>query len=305
VRQDELVGYGEAHPSPRYGDSTDLMLSSLEVGSGLLADLPVDDPEEWYPWLEELMPTSPSARSAFDMALWDLKGQREGKSIAGLLQTPEIKVKSSYTVSLAEPAMLRQRLEIALGYPIVKIKMGGEWDGESLDIMNDIPDVVFRLDVNEGWNLEAVDKLLPQLETVALDLIEQPFPRGSYDEVAALRELVDTPIFADEDCLKPDDLPVLAECYDGVNIKLAKCGGITVVRRMIDTARELGLKVMLGCVVETSLASTAMGHLAGFGDYLDLDGHVLLREDPYKGLVNDYGIMRLPATPGLGITPRD
>ncbi len=305
IRQDELVGYGEGRPSSRYNDSVDFMQNALEANSEHLEGISVDDPDEWYPVLDELMPISASARSAVDMALWDLKGQREGKSIANLLQTPAIKVKSSFTVSLAEPEMLPQRLERALGYPIVRIKMGGGLDSETLEIIKDIPNVTFRLDVNEVWSMQDVDKLQPHLAKVPLDLIEQPLPRGSYDEVAGLRKLLNVPIFADEDCLKPDDLPALAECYDGVNIKLAKCGGITVARRMINTAKELDLKVMLGSVVETSLASTAMGHLAGFGDYLDLDGHILLREDPYQGLVNDYGTLRLPDAPGLGVTSRD
>jgi L-alanine-DL-glutamate epimerase-like enolase superfamily enzyme len=161
-----------------------------------------------------------------------------------------------------------------------------------------------RVDANEGWKSkeEALAKI-NWLESQGVEFIEQPLPAAMIDDIRWLRGKVHMPIFADEACLHPKDIPALATAYDGVNIKIDKCGGMLEAYRMIQVARSLGLKVMLGCMISSSVAITAAAHLSPLVDYADLDGHLLISNDPFSGVRVEKGRLVLPDRPGLGLLP--
>ena len=304
LEQDGLIGFGEARPIPRYNDSHPEVLRRLESAVPQLGGLPVSaGSAAWYPFLNDLFPDSAATRSAVDMALWDLHGKLEGAPVGRLLGAPEITVPSSYTVTMENPDGLREQLAGLAGYPILKIKLGGPWDADVLALLANYPDHTYCFDANEGWSVERALQLVPLMAQLKIDLIEQPFPAGNFEDVGQLRQTTAIPIIADEDCVGPGNLAALAGAYDGVNIKLVKCGGITVARQMIEEARSLGLQIMLGCMVESSLGVTAMAQLAGWADYLDLDGAALLADDPFTGLDYEQGAISLPDGAGIGAEP--
>ncbi|MCH7574786.1 MAG: dipeptide epimerase [Candidatus Marinimicrobia bacterium] len=302
LARDSLNGLGEARPIPRYHDDHLQVETRLEAAADRLTSLPVDDgPDAWYPQLLALFPDSAATRSAVDMALWDLRGKMRGESVRQLLDAPEISQPSSFTLTLGSEVELREQLEAATGHPILKVKLGGEWDSEALALLADYSRFIYRFDANEGWDMARAEALLPLMEALKVDLIEQPFPAGRFEAVRQLREATSIPLVADEDCQGLGDVIRLAGTYDGVNIKLVKCGGITVARQMIERAAEAGLQVMLGCMVESSLGVTAMAQLGGFADFLDLDGAALLADDPFMGMEFGKGSLTLPTGPGLGV----
>jgi L-alanine-DL-glutamate epimerase-like enolase superfamily enzyme len=176
---------------------------------------------------------------------------------------------------------------------------------EFLDMLLPESEIVWRFDGCRGWNMNVAQKMLPKLNRLNIDLIEQPFTEGKYDDVANLRNFYSIPIIADEDCRTIEDIAVLADYYDGINLQLSKCGGITPVLEMISEANKYNMKILLGCTIETSIACSAAAQIAGYADYLDLDGPLLLRDDPYRGVINDFGKLRFPDRPGLGIILAD
>jgi L-alanine-DL-glutamate epimerase-like enolase superfamily enzyme len=161
-----------------------------------------------------------------------------------------------------------------------------------------------RVDVNGGWSLEEAMAKFPHLISLGVEFVEQPLPRGELKGMKRLRDEFPLPIFADEDALTPEDVPRLTGVVDGINVKLMKCGGVGPALRMMEEARKRGLKVMLGCMIESSVGITAAAHLAPLADYLDLDGNLLIEDDPFTGVLCDAGRLVLPHGPGLGVTER-
>jgi len=162
-----------------------------------------------------------------------------------------------------------------------------------------------RVDANEGWTLEGAQARLEWLESMGVELVEQPLPAGQIEEMRELRRVSSLPLFADESVHRATDIPRLAGAFDGINIKLMKCGGIAEARRMIAVARAHGMQVMLGCMVESSLAITAAAHLSPLVDHADLDGNLLIKDDPFVGVTVRGGRLLLPEEPGLGARPRE
>jgi L-alanine-DL-glutamate epimerase-like enolase superfamily enzyme len=185
---------------------------------------------------------------------------------------------------------------------VLKIKVGLDTDEATIDAVRSVTKKPLRVDANEGWKSkeEAVRKI-KWLETQGVELIEQPLPGSMIDEARWMRGKVNMPIFADEACLHREDMPKIADAFDGVNIKLDKCGGVLEAYRMITLARSLGLKVMLGCMISSSVTITAAAHLSPLVDYADLDANLLIANDPYKGVTVRQGKLVLPVTPGLGL----
>jgi L-alanine-DL-glutamate epimerase-like enolase superfamily enzyme len=246
-----------------------------------------------------------AAKAAIDIAILDWVGQRMGVPIYGLLGlAPEDAPVTTFSIGIDTPEITREKVREAEAFPVLKVKVGLSSDEATIDAVRSATKKPLRVDANEGWRDrdEALRKIR-WLETQNVEFIEQPMPADRFDDIRWLRERVNMPIIADEACLHPEDIPRLAEAYDGVNIKLDKAGGILQGYRMIQIARALGLKTMLGCMVSSSVAITAAAHLSPLVDYADLDGNLLISNDPYLGVTFENGKLVLPNRSGLGVEP--
>jgi len=296
-----IVGWGEASPSARYGETT---LSAMNTLNNL--NLEHRSPLEYtelHQELDEVFQKQRAAQAALDMAMWDWIGKKTGLPVYALLGLNPAKIPiTSFTIGIAEPELMRQKIREAADYPLLKIKLGGGNDEEIINIVRSETDKPIQVDVNEGWSRnEAVEKIR-WLENQNVNLVEQPLPADDTEDTAWVRKQVNLPIYADESVRRLEDVPKCQGIFNGINIKLMKCGGPIEALRMIHTARALDLKVMLGCMIESSLAISAMAHLAPLSDTVDLDGHLLIRDDPFQGLGFQDGRIILSDKPGLGVT---
>jgi len=211
---------------------------------------------------------------------------------------------TSFTIGMDTPEVVEAKVKEAGDYEVLKIKMGSDEDRQILEAVRGVTDRPLRVDANEGWTLEGAQSRLEWLESMGVELVEQPLPAGQLEEMRELRRLSPLPLFADESVYRAADIPRLAGAFDGINIKLMKCGGLGEARRMIAVARAHGMQVMLGCMVESSLAITAAAHLSPLVDFADLDGNLLIDNDPFVGVTVKGGRLVLPEGPGLGVRPR-
>lgn len=307
--EDGLDGWGEADPSPYYGETADSVCAALAAYRGALetARDPFAVQEIEAACLDDLGGAA-SARGAIISALYDLMGKRLGAPVHRLLGLdPSRAPWTSFTIGIDEPDVVRQKVREAVvdEYPILKVKVGTDQDEEVLSIVREeAPNVRLRVDANTAWRPKQAVERIKALESFDLELVEQPVAADDIDGLRFVRERSPTPIIADESCVRATDVPRLVGAVDGINIKLAKCGGISEALRMIHTARSHGLSVMLGCMVETSLGIAAAAQLAPLVDYADLDGAALLADDPFTGISIARGRVHLSAEPGLGIFRR-
>lgn len=300
VSHNGITGLGEAAPSARYGEDAVTARKSLEQ-LDLSSRSPLER-TELFGDLDDYFKGQRAAQAALDMALWDWIGKKTVMPVYALLGLDPRKVPvTSFTIGIDDAEVMRQKIREAEHYPLLKIKLGGGHDKETIEIVRSETDKPIQVDVNEAWERhEAVDKI-KWLEKQNVILVEQPLPADDIEGTAWVRERVELPIFADESVRRLCDVPECTVAFDGINIKLMKCGGPTEAIRMIHTARALGLKVMLGCMIETSLGISAAAHLAPLVDTVDLDGHLLIQDDPYQGLGFEDGRIVLPNRPGLGV----
>jgi L-alanine-DL-glutamate epimerase-like enolase superfamily enzyme len=211
--------------------------------------------------------------------------------------------RSSFTIAIAAPDELRRKVLEAASYPILKVKLGGERDEESLRVIRDAaPNATLRVDANAGWTAKHTLRMMDCLVAHRVEFVEQPLPPHDLEGLKFVRDRSPLPIIADESCLVATDIPRLAGVVDGINIKLAKCGGPREAIKMAATARAHGMLVMMGCMIESSLGISAAAHLAPLLDYADLDGAALLGDDPFRGASIDGGVIAIPDAPGLGVT---
>lgn len=297
-------GLGEAAPVAYHGESAEAVTETL---AGWQAELErLDDPSA-ISWLLQRCQGSRAARAAVDLALHDALGKRLGCPVYQLLGLSKLPLpQTSFTIAITAPDELAARVREAAAYPILKVKLGTDRD---LDIVRTIrevaPHATLRVDANAGWSVQQALRLIPQFAELGVELIEQPLPADDFDGFRVLkRARLPLPIIADESVKAPADVVRLADAVDGVNIKLMKTGGIQGALAAIQTARSCDLKIMLGCMVETSLGATAAAQLGGLVDWLDLDGPLLIANDPFTGLRFDGTRITLPDAPGLGVTPR-
>ncbi|MBW2733350.1 MAG: dipeptide epimerase [Deltaproteobacteria bacterium] len=309
VECEGIVGQGEGAPNARYGDSQELALEELQQLEDSLLELgDVQSADALTEALEGARGkfSSLSAAAALDMACHDWLAKRMGKSLCELWGWPlEPGPESAFTIGIDEPAVMARKVQEAEAYPLLKIKLGSEHDAEILSAVRGVTRKPLWVDVNEGW--PSAQEALTQIEVLAelgVRLVEQPLAAGQLDEMRWLKARSPLQIFADEDLQPGADVAQLAEGYDGVNIKLDKAGGLIPAKRMLEDARRAGLKVMVGCMIASSLAITAAGHLALRADLADLDGHLLLEEDPFEGLELKSGRVILPGGPGIGAVLR-
>lgn len=304
---DGMTGWGEAAPSKHYGETADTVTAVMPLLAAVL-----DGADGWsLEALEHAMAKAirfnASARAAVSAALHDLVAKRLGVPVHRLWGLdPALSPPTSFTIGIApDEATLRARVQEAAGYPVLKIKLGSAWDDRIIRIVREMePGKLLRVDANAAWTPKHALRMIPMLQDHGVEFVEQPLPAHELDGLRFVRERSALPIIADESCLVSSDIPALAGAVDGINIKLAKCGGLREALRMVATARAHGMSVMCGCMVESSLGITAAAQLAPLLDYADLDGAALVENDPYVGATIEGGTVVLPSGPGLGVTLR-
>ncbi|HJQ20010.1 MAG TPA: dipeptide epimerase [Gemmatimonadaceae bacterium] len=306
-----IEGWGEAAPNKFYAESADTVEAALIPLAAMVERGTSIDSLRVIDSLEEQMRTSvrgaASARSAVSAAAHDLLGKKLGKPLFELLGLePMHAPPSSFTIVIThDETELIRRVEDARRYPILKVKLGSDRDDWIVKtVRRAAPGKLLRADANTAWTLDRARSMTRLLADNGFELVEQPLARDDIDGLRALTRESPIPVIADESCLTATDIPALDGAVNGINIKLSKCGGLAEAARMAHEARRREMRVMLGCMVESSLGITAMAHLAPLANYADLDGAALLRDDPFVGATIDDGLIRLPATPGLGVRLR-
>ncbi len=305
--RDGAEGMGEAAPSPFYGETAQTVVAALEKLRPI-----VEAAEAWA--LEDLehalfraLRGNAAARMAISAAMHDLVGKRLGVPLYRLWGlTPAAAPPSSFTIAIAptEEELVR-RVEQAAAYPVLKVKLGTDRDDEIVrTVRGAAPGKVIRVDANAAWTPKHALAMIERLARYGVEFVEQPLPAEDLEGLRFVRERSALPIIADESCVTAADIPRLAGAVDGINIKLAKCGGFREAHRMIATARSHGMRVMMGCMIETSLGITAAAHLAPLLDDADLDGAALLADDPHVGATIEGGRIAIPDAPGLGVRLR-
>jgi L-Ala-D/L-Glu epimerase len=297
-------GWGEAAPSKFYGETPETVLSALNLYAAVMPEDPFDIEEAERRW-ELSLRGNPSARAALSSALHDLVGKRLGIPVYRLWGLDPAKApRSTFTIGLDTAERIRAKVLEAEAYPILKIKLGTDRDIETLKTIRDVTDKEIRVDANCGWTVKHTIRMLPVLKEFGVTVLEQPLPPAELDGLATVTRAADIPVIADESCLTAADIPPLIGKVDGINIKLAKCGSLREALRMIAVARAHGMMVMVGCMIESSIAITAAAHFTPLVDIVDLDGAALLASDPFVGATIYGGQVTLPTGPGLGLRRR-
>jgi L-alanine-DL-glutamate epimerase-like enolase superfamily enzyme len=305
LEHDGIVGLGEVVPSTLYGQTLESAEATLASAAGLLGD----DPMLVEPIVQRLIDAHDEQRATIDgldAALHDWVGKRLGVPVWKLLGLARPSKQTTFTIGVADPDLTRVKVDEALaaGFDALKIKVGVENDHQTLTYIRERFNGPLFLDANQAWSPAEAPERIRALARYRPTIIEQPLNREDWRCLAELRKLGVAPIFADESCERPADVDRLHGYVDGINIKLNKCGGIREALRMIALARGLGMQVMLGCFVSSSLAIAPPLTISSLVDYADLDGALLLAEDPFEGITRTGGVLSLGDRPGLGISPR-
>jgi L-alanine-DL-glutamate epimerase-like enolase superfamily enzyme len=290
VRDDRfpgLVGVGEGYPDAYYGDTPETMAAVWPVLLAAIGvpQLTVDGLSAADAAMAAAIAHHGAAKCAIDIALHDLAAKVEGVPLHAFLGLSRELSPTDFTIGIDTPAVVAERAARAANFPALKIKLGGPTDLATLEAVRAVFGGPIRVDANTGWSLDDAVALLPHLERLGVELIEQPFPARRLDQLRWLQERSSLPIVADESCVDFDDLDGLVGVVAGVNVKLAKCGGVGPAKRMLERARELGFRTFLGCMEETSVGIAASAAVASLADWVDLDGNLLLAADPFSGLV--------------------
>jgi L-Ala-D/L-Glu epimerase len=302
--QDGHEGWGEAAPSKFYGETADSVAAALKFYGSSLPDDPFNLEDAEGLWATMLRGNA-AARAALSAALHDLVGKRLGVPLYRLWGLDPCKApKSTFTIGLDTPERITAKVREAEQFPILKVKLGTDRDLEILRAIREATDKEIRVDANCGWTVKGAIRMLPVLSEFGVTVLEQPLPPDDLDGLAVITAQSDIPVIADESCKTAADIPPLVGKVDGINIKLAKCGGLREALRMIAVARAHGLMVMVGCMIESSLGITAAAHFTPLVDIVDLDGAALLANDPFVGAHIDGGQVTLPSAPGLGVRRR-
>ncbi len=303
LEHDGIIAYGEASPTKRYGESLETITAFLQRLDLKRFESPFQL-EEILSYVDAAAPGNTSAKCAVDLALHDWIGKKLHVPLYQLWGLNPAKTAAcSFTIAIDSKEVVEQKVHEAEEYPILKVKVGSENDEEMITTIRKITDKVLYVDANEGWKdkhlaLERIKWLKDQ----NVEFVEQPMPAEQFDDIQWLREKSDLPLIADESVLRLSEIPKLAKAYDGINIKLMKCTGLREAMRMINTARALNMKVMMGCMIETAVGISAGAHVSPLLDYADLDGNVLISNDPFAGVRNIRGTLALTTQPGLGVT---
>ncbi len=305
VHHEGIVGIGEASPSSRYGETVETVEAFLRK-----VDLePFENPfiiDTVLEYVRDIAPGNTAAKAAVDIAVHDWIGKKLGIPLYRFLGLEGRKTPySSYTIGIDTPARMVEKVNEAAEYPILKIKLGLDNDREIMTAIRDVTRKTLRVDANEGWKTREIAlERIQWLAELGCEFVEQPMPASQIDDITWLHERSPLPLIADESVVRLEDIPNLARAYDGINIKLMKCTGIREALKMINAARASRLKVMMGCMVESSVGISAAAQLSPLIDFADLDGAALISNDPYEGAYIEKGRLRLPDRPGIGVKER-
>jgi len=302
--RDGITGHGEGAPIVRYKEDAKSAQKAVESVRDLLL---AANPMQFSKIVKRVFDRVPgewAGKAAADIALMDWVGQRLGIPLYTYFGLdPKDAPLTTFSIGIDTPEITRQKTREAAAYPILKVKVGLATDEPTIEAVRSVTNKPLRVDANEGWKdrEEAVRKI-NWLEKQGVEFIEQPLAADRIEDTRWIRSRVHIPIIADEACQHASDIPKLHDAYDGVNIKLDKSGGVLEAYRMIQVAKALGMKTMLGCMVSSSVSVTAAAHLSPLVDYADLDGNLLIANDPFHGVRVEKGKLILPAKPGLGLT---
>lgn len=302
LEYDGIVGYGEASMPPYLGESQESVTSFLRKVDLSAFESPFQT-EEILQYIDHIAEKNTAAKAAIDIALHDLLGKIMNQpfyKIWGL--NPGLIPPTSYTIGIDTEDMIRKKVAEAGQFKILKVKLGLDTDKMIIDTIRSVTDVPLCADVNQGWkNKEEALEMAHWLHERNVVFLEQPMPKEMIDDIAWLTERSPIPTIADEGCQRLVDVPKLKDIYSGINIKLMKCTGMREAKQMAELARALDMKVMLGCMTETSCAISAAAQLAPLVDWADLDGALLIANDIYSGMTVEDGRCILPQRPGIGI----
>lgn len=303
IEYDGFTGYGEASMPPYLGQSTESVCSFLQKVN--LEQFP--DPfqlEDILAYVDSLSEGDSAAKAAIDIALHDLVGKLLGQPMYRLFGLDPAKAPSTtFTIGIDTPDIVRRKTEESAGlFNILKVKVGLHNDKEMIETIRQVTDLPLAVDANQGWKdrEKALEEIF-WLKENGVVMVEQPMPKDRPDDNAWITERSPLPIYADEAIQRLTDLPSIKGAYHGINIKLMKCTGIREAYRMASWARAEGMRVMLGCMTETSCAVSAAAHLSPLADFADLDGNLLISNDRFEGVTVQGGKLILPDRPGLGL----
>jgi len=297
-----IVGYGEASPIRRYSEDVETagtFLRKVDLSKFhspfLLEDILI--------YVDSIAEGNSAAKCAIDIALHDWIGKKLNVPLYQMWGlNPEKTPKSSFTIAIDTKEVIEQKVREAEEFPILKVKLGGDNDQEIINAIRKITDKKLYVDANEGWkDKQLALERIKWLKDQNVEFVEQPMPASQLDDIKWLRDKSDLPLIADESVHRSSDIPKLKEAFNGINIKLMKSGGLRDAMKMIHTARALNMKVMMGCMVESSVGISAAAQLAPLLDYADLDGNVLISNDPFDGARNIRGEIKLLTGPGIGV----
>lgn len=306
-----ITGIGEAAPASTYKETAE---DVMRYCRGLeTSRLSFEDVRGATKWIESLEGIPAAARCGLNIALVDGAAKRAGQPVYDWLGLGfnEATHVTSFSIGIDTPERVRQKVAAAAEYPVLKLKLGDPRDRENLAALRSVaPDKPVRVDANEGWKTR--EQALKAIEWLAADghiqFVEQPMPRDAKpQDLIWLKDRSPLPLYADESCHIASDVPRCAECYHGVNVKLVKTGGISMAHETLQAARQAGLKTMIGCMIETSVLITAAAHLAELADHLDIDGNLLITNDPFVGVGAERGMLsfaKAPTRTGLRVGPR-
>ncbi len=297
-------GLGEASPVNYYGESVETVLSFIDRVSEKLA-LDIYNLENLSTALDSIAAGNGAAKAAIDIALHDKLGKDLNLPVYALYGiTPRDDIATSYTISISDPDSMKKQTIQNPGYQVYKVKVGVPGDIDMVAAVREATNARIRVDANAGWNAREAVQKIKTLTEYDIEFVEQPLHWKDFEGFRLLRKKVDIPIIADEGIMRAEDIPQYFGLVDGINIKLQKCGGIREAYRMICVARALKMKVMIGCMIETSIAISAAAQIAPLVDYVDLDGNILINDDPFDGVKAVNGYLKYPNRPGIGVIAR-
>ncbi|MDW3191165.1 MAG: dipeptide epimerase [Cytophagales bacterium] len=301
LRDNEIAGYGEATASNYYDRPRTAIIKALEENRALIESYDYSKPSEFWMKLKDAFQASSFALCAVDVAIHDLYARKQGKSLTSLWAFSGKGPNTNYTIGIdSVEKMVEKMLEFP--WPLYKVKLGTREDLEIMKSLRAKTRAQFRVDANCGWTAEETLANAAALKEMGVEFIEQPLRAGDWEGMKMLFKQSPLPLIADESCIAESDVNSCAGYFHGVNIKLMKCGGLTPALRMIRQAKTLGLKVMVGCMTESSVGISAIGQLLPQLDYVDMDGFLLIENDPGKGPWIKDDQLHMPTTPGTGVT---
>jgi len=297
-----ITGVGEAPAINYYNTTTAGMIEVLEAKKVLIEKFAFTDPERYWHYLHHLLPAHPFVVCALDIAAWDLYGKLCRKPLHALWgsSTNTLPV-CDYTIGIDSIEKMLEKID-AKPWPVYKVKLGTPQDIDIIQAIRNHTDATIRIDANAAWSISEALERIDAFQHMNIEFIEQPLAKDDWEGMKTLMDKSPIPLIADESCVSEKDVMKCHGHFHGINIKLTKCSGLTPALRMIEEARDLGLKVMVGSMNESTIGSAAIAHLLPQIDYVDMDGPMLLSEDLADGLVYNYGKVTLPDTPGLGIS---